>query len=142
MWQIFRMDDVYYFHDLIKQLTDWGYQEGTTLFGFGYDFRQSNRLAEHMDKFKAKLESMHKASGGKKADIISHSMGGVFVKCFLALHHDVTYELLFHHEVFIFDSEAFPCCLCSLVLCLGISVDRNQSANVIKNPCGSSLSSM
>lgn len=41
--QIFRMDDVYYFHDLIKQLTAWGYQEGTTLFGFGYDFRQSNR---------------------------------------------------------------------------------------------------
>jgi hypothetical protein len=46
--QIFRMDDVYYFHDLIKQLTGWGYQEGTTLFGFGYDFRQSNRCV-HRD---------------------------------------------------------------------------------------------
>lgn len=44
-WQIFRMDDVYYFHDLIDQLTNWGYQEGTTLFGFGYDFRQSNRCS-------------------------------------------------------------------------------------------------
>lgn len=85
---IFRMDDVYYFHDLIKQLTGWGYQEGTTLFGFGYDFRQSNRLSEHMEKFKAKLKGMYNASGGKKADIISHSMGGILVKSFLALHHD------------------------------------------------------
>lgn len=42
-----------------------------------------------MEKFKAKLESMYKASGGKKADIISHSMGGILVKSFLALHHDV-----------------------------------------------------
>ena len=49
MWQIFRMNDVYYFHDLIKQLTDWGYQEGTTLFGFGYDFRQSNRCSFYRD---------------------------------------------------------------------------------------------
>ena len=32
---------------------------------------------------------MYKASGGKKADIISHSMGGILVKSFLALHHDV-----------------------------------------------------
>lgn len=42
-----------------------------------------------MEKFKAKLENMYKASGGKKADIISHSMGGILVKSFLALHHDV-----------------------------------------------------
>jgi hypothetical protein len=43
-WQLLRMDAVYYFHDLITQMTDkWGYKEGTTLFGFGYDFRQSNR---------------------------------------------------------------------------------------------------
>jgi pimeloyl-ACP methyl ester carboxylesterase len=85
---IFRMDDVYYFHDLITQMTEWGYEEGTTLFGFGYDFRQSNRLSEHMEKFKTKLQDMYKASGGKKVDIISHSMGGILVKSFLALHHD------------------------------------------------------
>ncbi|KAK4488575.1 hypothetical protein RD792_004341 [Penstemon davidsonii] len=37
-------DCVYYFHDMIVEFLKWGYQEGTTLFGFGYDFRQSNRL--------------------------------------------------------------------------------------------------
>ncbi|GER43254.1 histidine triad nucleotide-binding protein [Striga asiatica] len=36
-------DCVYYFHDMIAELISWGYKEGTTLFGFGYDFRQSNR---------------------------------------------------------------------------------------------------
>jgi len=87
---LLRMDAVYYFHDLITQMTDkWGYKEGTTLFGFGYDFRQSNRLAEHMEKFKVKLESMYEASGGKKANIVSHSMGGILVKSFLALHPDI-----------------------------------------------------
>ena len=49
-----------------------------------------------MEKFKAKLVSMYKASGGKKADIISHSMGGILVKSFLALHHDV---ILHHREI-------------------------------------------
>lgn len=42
-----------------------------------------------MEKFKVKLTDMYKASGGKKVDIISHSMGGIVVKSFLALHHDV-----------------------------------------------------
>ncbi len=27
----------YYFHDLIKQMKGWGYQEGSILFGFGYE---------------------------------------------------------------------------------------------------------
>ncbi|GJW85836.1 lecithin-cholesterol acyltransferase-like 4 protein [Tanacetum coccineum] len=35
-------DSVCYFHDMLKEMTSWGYQEGKTLFGFGYDFRQSN----------------------------------------------------------------------------------------------------
>lgn len=82
------LDTVFYFHHLIKKLLDWGYQEGTTLFGFGYDFRQSNRLPEVMDKFKARLESAFESSGGKKVNIVSHSMGGLLVKSFLALHHD------------------------------------------------------
>lgn len=79
---------VYYFHDLIQKLLDWGYEEGSTLFGFGYDFRQSNRLPEVMESFKARLETAYIASGGKKVNIVSHSMGGVLVKSFLALHYD------------------------------------------------------
>ncbi|KAK6917029.1 Lecithin:cholesterol/phospholipid:diacylglycerol acyltransferase [Dillenia turbinata] len=38
-------DCVYYFHNMIMEMINWGFQEGTTLFGFGYDFRQSNRYA-------------------------------------------------------------------------------------------------
>jgi triacylglycerol esterase/lipase EstA (alpha/beta hydrolase family) len=61
-----------------------------------------------MEKFKAKLKGMYNASGGKKADIISHSMGGILVKSFLALHHDVFYSTtekfisLQHYEMTIF----------------------------------------
>ncbi|KAK4347488.1 hypothetical protein RND71_033827 [Anisodus tanguticus] len=82
-------DCVYYFHDMIAEMLSWGYQEGKTLFGFGYDFRQSNRLQETMECFAQKLESIHTASGGKKINIISHSMGGLLVKCFVALHSDI-----------------------------------------------------
>ncbi|KAJ6808754.1 lecithin-cholesterol acyltransferase-like 4 [Iris pallida] len=58
-------EGVYYYHDLIEQMIRWGYQEGKTLFGFGYDFRQSNRLQESMDRFLTKLESVYTSSGGK-----------------------------------------------------------------------------
>ncbi|GAB4840795.1 Lecithin-cholesterol acyltransferase-like 4 [Ancistrocladus abbreviatus] len=80
---------VYYFHDMIIEMIKWGFEEGKTLFGFGYDFRQSNRLQETMDRFATKLESIFTASGGKRMNIISHSMGGILVKCFMSLHPDV-----------------------------------------------------
>jgi len=86
---LLRLDTVYYFHDLIKEMKSWGYKEGATLFGFGYDFRQSNRLGEHMDRFKLKLEIVFEASGGKKVDVVTHSMGGLLMKCFLALHPEI-----------------------------------------------------
>lgn len=41
--QVIGRDCVYYFHDMIVEMIKWGFQEGKTLFGFGYDFRQSNR---------------------------------------------------------------------------------------------------
>ncbi|KAJ4702533.1 lecithin-cholesterol acyltransferase-like 4 [Melia azedarach] len=82
-------DCVYYFHDMIVQMIKWGFQEGKTLFGFGYDFRQSNRLQGALDCFAAKLEAVYNASGGRKINIISHSMGGILVKCFMSLHSDI-----------------------------------------------------
>ncbi|KAL6498276.1 Lecithin-cholesterol acyltransferase-like 4 [Orobanche gracilis] len=82
-------DCVYYFHDMIVEFIKWGYQEGTTLFGFGYDFRQSNRFQETLDRLASKLESVYTASGGRKVNIISHSMGGLLIKCFMSLHNDI-----------------------------------------------------
>lgn len=80
---------VYYYHDMIEEMIKWGYQEGKTLFGFGYDFRQSNRLQETLDKFAVKLESIFTSSGGRKINLVTHSMGGLLVRCFLSLHGDV-----------------------------------------------------
>ncbi|KAJ4827512.1 hypothetical protein Tsubulata_038358 [Turnera subulata] len=82
-------DCVYYFHDMIVEMIKWGFQEGKTLFGFGYDFRQSNRLQETMERLAKTLESIYEASGGKRINIISHSMGGILVKCFMSLHSDI-----------------------------------------------------
>ena len=42
-----------------------------------------------MDLFADKLEAVYKASGEKKINVISHSMGGLLVKCFMSLHSDV-----------------------------------------------------
>jgi poly(3-hydroxyalkanoate) synthetase len=42
-----------------------------------------------MEGLKAKLEAAYKASGGRKVNIISHSMGGLLVSCFISLHKDV-----------------------------------------------------
>ncbi|KAK8934715.1 Phospholipase A(1) LCAT3 [Platanthera zijinensis] len=81
--------DVYHFHDMINMLINCGYTKGTTLFGYGYDFRQSNRLDKAMNGLKMKLQTAYKASGGKKVNIISHSMGGLLVRCFMHLHKDV-----------------------------------------------------
>eukprot|EP00898_Chlorokybus_atmophyticus_P001007 jgi/Chlat1/1907/Chrsp149S00116 len=80
-----RVDDLYYFRDIITLLTAWGYVEGTTLFGFGFDFRQSNRLERHMEAFKERLKLAYDSAGGRKVDVISHSMGGLLLKCFMAL---------------------------------------------------------
>lgn len=82
-------DNVCYFHEMINEMTSWGYQQGKTLFGFGYDFRQTNRLKETMDRLVERLEAIYSASGGKKINVITHSMGGLLVKCFMSLHSNI-----------------------------------------------------
>ncbi|KAM1251309.1 hypothetical protein FF1_033812 [Malus domestica] len=87
--KLIRLKEVYQFHDMIDMLVGCGYKKGTTLFGYGYDFRQSNRIDKLMEGLKVKLETAYKASGGRKVNIISHSMGGLLVTCFMSLHKDV-----------------------------------------------------
>ncbi|CAH1430085.1 unnamed protein product [Lactuca virosa] len=86
--KLLQVTDVYHFHDMIDMLIKCGYKKGTTLFGYGYDFRQSNRIEQAMDGLKEKLEAAYKASGGRKVNLISHSMGGLLVSCFISLHSD------------------------------------------------------
>jgi hypothetical protein len=57
---------VYHFHDMIDMLINCGYEKGTTLFGYGYDFRQSNRIDKAMAGLRTKLETAYKTSQGKK----------------------------------------------------------------------------
>ncbi|XP_071922160.1 phospholipase A(1) LCAT3-like isoform X2 [Coffea arabica] len=100
LWvKILHLTEVYHFHDMIDMLVECGYKKGTTLFGHGFDFRQSNRIDKAMDGLKAKLETAYEASGGRKVNLISHSMGGLLVTCFMYLHNDVVecpsiYEML------------------------------------------------
>lgn len=50
-----------------------------------------------MDRLAEKLESVYTASGGRKINIISHSMGGLLMKCFMSLHTDVMLSLFLNH---------------------------------------------
>ncbi|KAK1271512.1 Phospholipase A(1) LCAT3 [Acorus gramineus] len=97
--KVCHLTDVYYFHDMIEMLVGCGYKKGTTLFGYGYDFRQSIRIDKLMDGLKEKLVTAYTASGGKKVSLISHSMGGLLIRVFMALYPDLVecpsiYEML------------------------------------------------
>lgn len=65
-----------------------------------------SRLQETLERLAKKLESVYEASGGKKINIISHSMGGLLVKCFMALHSDVRSQIFSLVNVLLFFS--FP----------------------------------
>ncbi|GER28275.1 lecithin:cholesterol acyltransferase family protein [Striga asiatica] len=87
--KLLHLSDLYHFHDMIEMLVGCGYKKGTTLFGYGYDFRQSNRIGQLMDGLKDKLVAAYNASRGRKVNIISHSMGGLLVSCFISLHSNI-----------------------------------------------------
>ncbi|CAI5485293.1 unnamed protein product [Closterium sp. Naga37s-1] len=79
------LDVVCYYHHTIVEMRKWGFKDGETLFGFGYDFRQSNRLPETLDRLRARLEAIVVASG-RRVDVVTHSMGGLLFKSLVALH--------------------------------------------------------
>lgn len=52
------------------------------------------RIGKVMEGLKSKLETAHKASGGRKVNLISHSMGGIMISCFMSLYRDVCITFL------------------------------------------------
>ncbi|OVA02163.1 Lecithin:cholesterol/phospholipid:diacylglycerol acyltransferase [Macleaya cordata] len=72
--------------DMAQDLVEWLNKIHESDCNIGTSYRL---LQETMDRFAAKLESVYTASGGKKLNIISHSMGGLLVKCFMSLHSDI-----------------------------------------------------
>lgn len=62
----------------------------------------SFRLPQTLERLAAQLELAYNASGGKKITIISHSMGGLLVKCFMCLHSDVRINIFLFLDLFLF----------------------------------------
>ncbi len=59
-----------------------GYTAGVNLFGCGYDFRQSSRVSSRtlLDR----LTEVSRRCGGRRVDVVTHSMGGLVVRSLLA----------------------------------------------------------
>lgn len=113
-------------------------------FGWSYFYFQQStlmvifkifRLQETLDLLAAKLESVYKASGGKKINIISHSMGGLLVKCFMCLHTDVKFQIYFSIYLHLFSSFPTPftvklCWFAAFVFliscCFGVEINLSR----------------
>eukprot|EP01023_Acetabularia_acetabulum_P001673 TRINITY_DN10656_c0_g3_i2.p1 TRINITY_DN10656_c0_g3~~TRINITY_DN10656_c0_g3_i2.p1 ORF type:complete len:469 (+),score=46.89 TRINITY_DN10656_c0_g3_i2:50-1408(+) len=72
------------FSKMIQQFKEKGYIAGQTLFGFGYDFRQS--CSQHSMELLDKLRSISEMNGGRRINVVTHSMGGLLLKSLLAEH--------------------------------------------------------
>lgn len=81
-----------YYHSFIWAFRQCGYKPGASLFGFGYDFRQSN--LSHCAALLAKLRQVSAAAGGRKVDVVTHSMGGLLMRSLLATHPGPCVELI------------------------------------------------
>ncbi|KAB1203435.1 Phospholipase A(1) LCAT3 [Morella rubra] len=81
--KLLHLTEVYHFHDMIEMLVKCGYKKGTTLFGYGYDFRQSIRIDQLMEGLIMKLKAAHQASGGAPGCINDSLLTGLqFVEGF------------------------------------------------------------
>lgn len=58
-----------------------GYSPGIDLFGAGYDYRQSCRTSAHT--LLGRLQEVSRRCGGRRVDLVTHSMGGLVVRSLL-----------------------------------------------------------
>jgi phospholipase A1 len=75
-------NEIQQYSALVAALVDKGYERNKTIFGFGYDWRQSNY--NHTSDLQQRILDAMAISGCNKVDIICHSMGGIVTKTFLA----------------------------------------------------------
>lgn len=75
--------DANYYHEMINYLVSIGYMPGETLFGFPYDWRQSVRYEKTLFKLEQLISYLSQKSK-EPVDIISHSMGGLLMKSYIA----------------------------------------------------------
>lgn len=59
-----------------------GYAAGVTLFGAGYDFRQSTH--DSARALLARLQVVSRRCGGRRVNLVTHSMGGLVARTLLA----------------------------------------------------------
>ncbi|CAI5534185.1 unnamed protein product [Closterium sp. Naga37s-1] len=96
-WQSVPLDVVCYYHHTIVEMRKWGFKDGETLFATYFLIltvyrslgchlaRPRGRLPETLDRLRARLEAIVAASG-RRVDVVTHSMGGLLFKSFVALH--------------------------------------------------------
>lgn len=73
---------------LVKFLKSFGYVAGESLFGFSYDWRQSNRNSDTLRRLDDTLAKIYFQNGQKKVTVFSHSLGCMVVKLYTALYPD------------------------------------------------------
>eukprot|EP01025_Chloroclados_australasicus_P020332 TRINITY_DN2143_c0_g1_i4.p1 TRINITY_DN2143_c0_g1~~TRINITY_DN2143_c0_g1_i4.p1 ORF type:complete len:468 (+),score=13.44 TRINITY_DN2143_c0_g1_i4:107-1510(+) len=72
------------FSAMIQSFKNQGYIPGKTLFGYGYDFRQSCRY--HSMEVIERLRNISEINGGRRVNVITHSIGGLLLQALLADH--------------------------------------------------------
>ena len=77
--------DPYYWHEMILYLISIGYVPGETLFGFPYDWRQSVRHPPTLARLHTLIHTIrNNTQGAPLVDIMTHSMGGLIAKAYVA----------------------------------------------------------
>ncbi|EKX32832.1 hypothetical protein GUITHDRAFT_120982 [Guillardia theta CCMP2712] len=81
-WPIY--DYVAYFDAMIQELESQGWIHGISLFGVPWDWRQSMCWTPTLDRLEDALRAARERNNGRKVALVSHSMGALVVKCFMA----------------------------------------------------------
>jgi len=86
VWPVY--DYLSYFDAIIGYLESQGWVPGYNLFGVPWDWRQSQCWPPTMSRMKDTILEAKRASG-RNVTLISHSMGSLVVKCFIATYPDI-----------------------------------------------------